>query len=543
MPERSVLEIGALTYRYPGAERDALSAVDLSVEPGELVVMAGRSGSGKSTLLRAACGLVPHFHGGEVSGEVRVAGLDAREHGPAELAAAVGFVAQDPESQIVSTTVRAEIGLPLELRGEPPARRARAVEEVALALAIPDLLARTTDTLSGGELQRVALAAALVARPALVLLDEPTSQLDPVAGDELIWLLRRLNEQWGTAVVICEQRLERCLGVADRAVAMRDGAVGFDGPPGEFLEWAISRDPALVTPGARMFDLAGLRPLPVGVREARRAIPDLPAESGEPLPSSTPPDPAAPLGLDARDLWVALDAGAGPRDVLRAIDLRVARGERVALMGRNGAGKSTLLRAAAGIVAPARGRIETPGGCALLSQNPADFIVHERVADELPGDAGRAALEVVDLRWAADADPRDLSGGERQRLAIAIAIAGREGAGAPGLVCLDEPTRGMDRARKGELAAWLGELAAGGSAVLVATHDVEFAAAFADRAVLLGEGDVIADAPCSEVLSGGWYFATEVARILGVEGAITPERGAELLRAASRHPTPAEERS
>jgi energy-coupling factor transport system ATP-binding protein len=529
MPDRSpVLDLEGLTYRYPEAGRDALSEVSVAVRPGEFVALAGRSGSGKSTLLRAACALVPHFHGGEIAGRIEVAGLDAREHGPAELAGSVGFLAQDPESQIVSTTVRAEIALPLELRGTSPVRRARAVEEVALALAIPDLLDRSTDTLSGGELQRVALAAALVARPALVLLDEPTSQLDPVAGDELVWLLRRLNEQWGTAVVLCEHRLERCLAAADRAVAMQDGAIAFDGPPRGFLEWALANDPALATPGARLFHLAGLRPLPVGVRDARDALP----ESFSVQDREQPPDrpEPAPPALQASDLWVELDPGSGPMDVLRAVDLSVGRGERVALMGRNGAGKSTLLRAAAGLVAPVRGRIDAPRGCALLSQSPDDFLAHERVRDELPGEQGRHALAAVDLAWAAEADPRDLSGGERQRLALAIVMAGRgPQEGPPGLVCLDEPTRGMDRARKQELADRIGGLADAGTAVVVATHDVEFAAAFAERAVLLGQGELIADGACTEVLSGGWYFATEVARILDVDGAITPERGAELL--------------
>ena len=149
MPEPALICEG-LRYRYPGSERDALAGINLVVEPGELVVLCGLSGSGKTTLLRAACGLVPHFHGGEVDGELSVAGLDVRSHGPAELAAQVGLVAQEPESQVVSTTVGAEIELPLELRGVPPAQRARAVEEVALALAIADLLERTTDSLSGG---------------------------------------------------------------------------------------------------------------------------------------------------------------------------------------------------------------------------------------------------------------------------------------------------------------------------------------------------------------------------------------------------------
>jgi energy-coupling factor transport system ATP-binding protein len=554
VPERrgeEVLRIERVSYRYPDSRDEALRSVSLAVGPGELVVLAGRSGSGKSTLLRAACGLVPHFHGGEITGAVEVGGLDAHEHGPAELARLVGFVDQDPEAQIVSTTVRAEIALPLELRGEAPARRARAVEEVALALAIPELLDRSTDTLSGGELQRVGLAAALVGRPPLVLLDEPTSQLDPVVGDELIWLLRRLNEQWGTAVVLCEHRLERCLGAADRAVAMHDGAVAYDGAPRGFLEWALADDPALATPGARLFDLAGLRPLPVGVREAREALrsraapvaarpPGRDFVATDRAPSARnqndkPADGAAPAppGLETKDVWVELDPGTGPRDVLRGIDLTVAAGDRVALMGRNGAGKSTLLRVAAGMLRPARGGIQATRGCALLTQNPDDFLVHERVGQELPGEAGRRALEAVDLAWSVGSDPHDLSGGERQRLALAIVLAGREpGECAPGLVCLDEPTRGMDRIRKDELARRIAELAERGTAVVVATHDVEFAAGFAGRVVLLGEGEVIADGPCSEVLSGGWYFATEVARILDAEGAITAERGAELLRAA-----------
>ncbi len=218
--------------------------------------------------------------------------------------------------------------------------------------------------------------------------------------------------------------------------------------------------------------------------------------------------------------------------MLRGLELAIEPGERVALMGRNGAGKSTLLRAAAGLVEPARGTIAAAAGCALLPQSPSDLLVRERVADELPGEAGRRALDAVGLAWAVERDPRDLSGGERERLALAIVMAGREGT-LPGLICLDEPTRGMDGARKLELCGWLGELAERGAAVLVATHDVEFAARLASRVVLLGDGELIADGPADEILSGGWYFATEVARILGAPGAITPEQGAEALAAVA----------
>src|SRR4051794_41455888 len=204
-----LLELEDVTYTYSGATAPSLRDVSLTVEEGELVVLAGRSAGGKSTMLRAAAGLVPHFHGGTFGGVVRVGGLDTREHGPAELARVAGSLFQAPEAQVVLTTVRAELGFPLENRGHGPAAVARGVEEAALALGIAHLLDRATNELSGGELQRVALGAALAGRPQLVLLDEPTSQLDPVAGDELVWLLRRLNEGGGAAVVLAEHRLQR----------------------------------------------------------------------------------------------------------------------------------------------------------------------------------------------------------------------------------------------------------------------------------------------------------------------------------------------
>ena len=224
-----------LTYRYPEAERPSLRDVSLTLEPGTFTALAGVSGSGKSTLLRALCGLVPHFHGGEATGELEVGGMDVREHGPGELAAVCGTVFQEPETQVILGGVRAELELPLEHRGEAPGAVARAVEETALALGVGHLLDRRTDTLSGGELQRVAIAAAMVHGPRLLLLDEPTSQLDPVAGDELVWLLRRLNEDWGTAVVVAEHRLERCLPAADRVLALVDGEIVCDTAPPEFL--------------------------------------------------------------------------------------------------------------------------------------------------------------------------------------------------------------------------------------------------------------------------------------------------------------------
>ncbi len=541
----SVLGFEHVGYRYPTAEADALHDVSLSLAPGEFCVVAGLSGSGKSTLLRAAAGLVPHFHGGSFAGRVTVAGLDTREHTPAEIGAAAGTLLQDPETQIVMNTVRAELALVLENLGGGAGAVARGVEETSLALGIGHLLDRATGELSGGELQRVALAAALVARPSLVLLDEPTSQLDPVAGDELIWQLRRLNQEADTAVLLIEHRLERCLAAADRVIAMADGAIVCDSDPRGFLEWAAEHAPALQTPGARMLDRVGLRPPPTGVKQARatlRARGLLHASGASPSASGLPASPPAAEGLIARararlrlgerdDVPAALamrgvwhEIRDGPA-ILRGLELRLRPGEPVVLMGRNGAGKSTLLRHAAGLLAPTRGTIERSGRVALLLQNPGDYFLHERVDAE----ATPEALEAVGLAGLGARHPRDLSGGQRQRLALAIVLGGEEPAA---VLALDEPTRGMDRLAKGVLARWLAERAAAGLAVIVATHDAEFAAEFATRAVLLADGRVIADGPVEEILSGGWYFTTESARILdGAPGALRPDEGAELLRA------------
>jgi energy-coupling factor transporter ATP-binding protein EcfA2 len=525
------LEIAALEYRYPHTSRPALEGIDLTIDSGEFVVLAGRSGSGKSTLLRAACGLVPHFHGGEVAGEIAVCGASTREHGPAELAAHVGFVSQEPETQVISTTVRAELELPLELRGAGPVETARAVEEAALALGIEPLLERTTTSLSGGELQRVALGAALVTGPRLLLLDEPTSQLDPVAGDELISLLRRLNEEWGMSVLLGEHRLERCLAAADRVLALEAGGLIYDGAPEGFGEVALACAPELATPATRLLSLAGLPAGPVSVKAARAALPELPPGGADPGAHGAPKGATAsgePV-LSARRLRIDLEAADAVRPVIRGMDLELRAGERVALMGPNGAGKSTLMRACARLVEVGSGTLDVPGGCALLGQRPDDYLVRERVGDELPGEEGAAALAAAGLAVDPGADPRDLSGGERQRLALAIAMAGRgAGGGAAGLICLDEPTRGLDRGRKEDLSDWIGELAER-AGVLVATHDVEFAAAFASRVALIARGAIVAEGTPEELLGGGWYFATETARITGGR-AVTPEAGAALIR-------------
>ncbi len=517
-----------MTYTYPGRSEPALRSVSLALEPGEFCVLAGLSGSGKSTLLRAAAGLVPRFFGGELAGHVRVAGTDTRELSVAQIGQLAGTVLQDPETQVVMGTVRAELALALENRGLPRAEVARAVEETALSVGIGELLDRSTGDLSGGELQRVALAAALAPRPGIVLLDEPTSQLDPVAGDELIWQLRRLNQEADTAVLLIEHRLERCLAAADRVVALQDGELVCDADPQGFLRWAAKVSPELMTPGARLFAKADISPLPAGVKQARATLRRTgltPAAersaSGKPRPSAAAP------ALELKGVWHELRDGPV---LLRAVDLTIRAGETVVVMGRNGAGKSTLLKHCGGLLEPTRGKVRRAGRVALLLQNPSDYLLHERVADEAP----ERALELAGLDGLAERNPRDLSGGERQRLALAIVLGGEE---LPAVIALDEPTRGMDGAAKGALASWLRDRSAEGCAVLVATHDTEFAARFAARTVLLARGRVIADGPTGPTLARGRWFTTETARILdGAGDALLPEQGALLIRTPQPEP-------
>jgi len=531
-PRAPALTCEGLTYTYPGAAEPALQGLQLTLPAGELCLLVGGTGAGKSTLLRAACGLVPHFHGGAFAGRVLVCGQDTRTTPPALLGRHVGVLFQDPETQLICSTVHGELALAAEGRGLRGAAAALAIEEVALALAIDDLLDRATTGLSGGEAQRVALAAALIGRPRLALLDEPTSQLDPVAGDELIGLLRRLNRDFGLTVLLSEHRSERVLADADRVIALEGGELAFCGDPHAFLKHAARSAPQLLPPAALAFSLAGQAPLPVGVKEARTQLaaiaagavkqPRARAQARRP-PRAPAGDPQQPvLALDS--VWHELREGPA---ILCGATLRVAAGERVALMGRNGAGKSTLLRHAAGLLEPTRGRISCAGRVALMLQSPNDYLIHERVCEE----ASPAALASQRLSDLAARNPRDLSGGQRQRLALAIVCDAPE---PPAVLALDEPTRGMDGSARAALIAELHARAAQGQAVILATHDPQLAAALAERVVMMADGRVIADGPASELLAGGWYFATEIARTFAdcaeEQTPLLPAQGAALLR-------------
>jgi energy-coupling factor transporter ATP-binding protein EcfA2 len=432
LSETPLARVERLSFAYPGGV-PAVRDVSFELRAGEVVALLGPSGSGKSTLMRALAGLVPHFHGGRFSGFVEIAGLDTRSHGPAELAGAVASVFQDPENQVVMTRVENEVAFGLENLGVAPEQIWPRVELALTEVGASHLSARRTVELSGGELQRVCLASALALEPQLLLLDEPTSQLDAGGAEAFLAAVGQAR----CTVVLSEQRVDRALAIADRVIMMEEGRLVLDAPVDQARAWLSTRRPRYA--GGLMGHDPPPRP-----------------RSGAPL-----------VRLDA----VHFSYGDGP-DVLGGCSLLVRPGEIVAIEGRNGCGKTTLAKIAAGLLQPTGGTAARDGRATYLSQDPGRYLVRETALDEVSlgvgGDEARAAaaLERFGLSFAANRHPRDLSSGERERLGIA-AVSVPE----PDLLVLDEPTRGIDPDRKAALADWLLEQAEVGRGVLVATHD------------------------------------------------------------------------
>ncbi len=513
-----MIEITGLRYRYPTATRPALDIPAWTVEAGEFVAIAGTSGSGKTTLLRSLVGLVPHFYGGWFGGRVLVGGRDTRQVRPAGLADLVGYIGQEPETQTLLDRVRDEIAFALENLGYPPSICAARVEEALDLLGIAHLRDRPVDTLSGGERQRVALAAVLALRPRVLVLDEPTSQLDPWTADSLVETLRRLVVDLGLTVVLAEHRLDRLLAHATRLTIVREGRVDVDGPPPTTAERLP--DPPLLVELSR---LLGWQPPALSVAEARRRLLDLP-----PLYTTPAVQPTADAAIELERVGCRV----GERWLFADLSLAFARGQVTALVGRNGAGKTTLLRILLGLQPIQRGSVRWFGqactrevrrasapAIAYVPQYPAAVLLQARLADDLraaqrlrgASDAEfQAVVEALELENLLDRHPADLSSGERQRAALAVALLGR-----PALVVLDEPTRGLGLRHKQRLALELRRRAAEGAVVIVTTHDVDFAALLADRVVLLADGRVVADGPPERVLGETYAYAPLVSRIFG----------------------------
>jgi len=498
-----------VSITYAGASQPTLRDVDLAIPEGELVLVIGRTGAGKSTLLKAINGLVPHFTGGTLAGRVTVDGRDTRTYPPRELADVVGYVGQDPLAGFVTDTVEDELAYAMESLGIEPTVMRRRVEETLDSLGLTALRRRPLLALSSGQQQRVAIGSVLTAGPRVLVLDEPTSALDPPAAEEVLATLTRLVHDLAMTVVLAEHRLERVVQYADRIVTVTENGAVVDESPAIAMAHAIVAPPVV-----ELARLANWQPLPLSVRDARRAA----APMRERLAVLMPP-PSLSRGaavqqpiLTTRDLT----AKYGPIVALRGVNLTITPGEVVALMGRNGAGKSTLLAHLVGLFKPAAGSIEVRGRAGLVPQEPADLFCADSVDDELKQEqqTGRRERSHALLdRLAPGIDgrthPRDLSEGQRLALALSIVLADE-----PPVLLLDEPTRGLDYPAKARLVAVLRDLAFAGTAIVVATHDVELAAEVATRTVVLADGDMVSDGPTREVVTASPAFAPQVAKIL-----------------------------
>ena len=512
---------------YAGAAAPVLRDVDLTIPDGELVLVIGRTGAGKSTLLRAINGLVPHFTGGTLTGRVSVDGRDTRTHPPRELADIVGYVGQDPLAGFVTDTVEEELAYAMESLGVEPAVMRRRVEDTLDSLGLTTLRNRALLDLSSGQQQRVAIGSVLTAGPRVLVLDEPTSALDPPAAEEVLAALTRLVHDLGITVVLAEHRLERVVQYADRIVTVTPAGNVVDDMPAAAMASALVAPPVV-----ELGRWAGWYPLPLSVRDARRAAEPLRerlTSLARPGPRREPTDHTV-TATDPVDAPVArvrgLVARYGDVTALRGIDLAVSPGEVVALMGRNGAGKSTLLAHLVGLFAPAGGSVEVAGyephrrsasdlirDVGLVPQEPADLFCADTIDDELAHGShtgsGRALLDRLAPGIDGQGHPRDLSEGQRLALALAFVLAAQ-----PPLLLLDEPTRGLDYPAKERLVGVLRERAAAGTAVVIATHDVELAAEVASRTVVLADGEIVADGPTNDVVTASPAFAPQVAKIL-----------------------------
>lgn len=495
------LELKGLSFTHAGATEEVLRGVDLDVAQGSFALLVGDTGSGKSTMLSLVKPQIAPA--GSKQGSVRVFGRNVEDLSNEESARTVGFVFQDPDNQIVCDSVWHEMAFGLENLGVPAAEMRRRVAEAGYFFGMGDWFHSPTDALSGGRKQLLALASTLVMQPRLLLLDEPTAQLDPIATKNFLHALFRVNRELGCTVVVATHAPDLMADYATCAYELRDGSV------------REIEDLAELKKGC---DLEGV----CGRRQGRSgSVSDAPAESmadierpagqrrGGSLLSGVRTGFSSAPAVDARGVWARYERDADW--VLRGLDISVATGEVHALVGGNGSGKSTLLALMAGVRRANRGALRViPTKKALLPQDPKALFACECVEDELMEWTGigaygaaeaQAMLSRLDLASCAERHPYDLSGGQRQLLALGkVLLVG------PQLLLLDEPTKGLDRTARKEVARLVDEVRRGGATIVMATHDLEFASAVADRMSLLFDGEVACTEPVDEFFRNNLFY-------------------------------------
>jgi len=534
-----LIKIQDFTFYYSGAEKPALENVNLEIEDGEFVLVTGPSAGGKSSLCRCINGLIPHFYGGKVAGRVEVQGLNTVKHSTKELATKVGMIFQDPENQLVTQDVEREIAFGLENLAFSRDLIAKRIEESLDTLGISALRHRPIHELSGGEKQKVAIASVLALHPEILMLDEPTSELDPKSADEVLSIAQRLNDELGITVILIEHRLDRVIQHTDRLIVLDGGRIVVDGNTRNVLhknyqeisEAGIGVPPVIKL--AHQLEIMNItdNKTPLTVKEGRMMLKEVfPKISGD-LPQQEKKSISKPV-IEVEKLWYVYPDGPA---ALKSVSLVIGEGEFVAIMGRNASGKTTLVKHFNGLLKPTKGSVVIHGidtrkatiaelarQVGFVFQNPNDHLFADTVEEEIGFTLKNLGLKEGEIRSRTDEVlerfrldkyrkqyPRALSGGEKQRVALASVLAMQ-----PRILVLDEPTRGMEYRLKAELMNFLHEYTGQGKTVVLVTHDVETAAEYADRVILLGEGRVVVDGSKREVLSRALLFSPQINRLV-----------------------------
>lgn len=531
----ALLTVENLSFTYPASDTPALSGVSLSIERGEFLTLMGPTGSGKSTLLRL---LKPELRqNGTLEGDIRFDGRDITSLSPRESAEKIGYVAQSPDEQLVTDKVWHELSFTLENLGAPRELIARRIAEISSYFDIDALYDRDTSTLSGGQKQLVNLAAITVADPEMLILDEPTAQLDPIAAARFIDTLRRLNRETGLTVVISEHRAEELIPISDRVLILDGGRVAcLDAPRRVAASLGNGPFVTYMPAASQIFsETNGTGEPPLSIREGQAYVSGLSKtiRSVEKVETA-----AGEIALALKNIYFRYERKG--TDILRDLSLDVRAGEVLALLGANGAGKSTLATVAAGLKKPYSGRITLFGkklgdykngslyqhNLSLLPQDAESVFIRETVREELRGCEKTVASLPYDLSPLLDRHPYDISGGERQLVALCKALATE-----PRLLILDEPSKGLDGNAKQLLCDVIKKLKESGVTVLLISHDIEFAALCADRCALFSQGGIAAIDDTARFMNENRFYTTSASRITrrSFDGGYTVERAARLI--------------
>ncbi|MDR3278297.1 MAG: ATP-binding cassette domain-containing protein [Oscillospiraceae bacterium] len=517
-------KIENLTFTYPERSAPALRDVNLTIERGEFVTLCGPSGCGKTTLLRhLKLSATPH---GRRDGAIAFEGTPLAELSNRDAAAKIGFVMQSPDNQIVTDKVWHELAFGLESLGLTTQEIRLRVAEMASFFGIQTWFHKAVTELSGGQKQLLNLASIMAMQPSALILDEPTSQLDPIAASELLAAVGKINRELGVTVILTEHRLEEAFPLSDKVIVMDGGRVLFGGAPREAGLCLRERGsgmflamPTAMRIWAAADDASRAGECPITVRDGAAWLAQLTMDNGQLSMGDEAERERGGVAVEWRDVWFKYDKSAP--DVVKGLSFSARYGEITAILGGNGAGKTTALSLAARLNAPYRGKVKIDGSVAALPQNPQSLFVKKTVREDLLEILSEMKISKAEkqrrlaqmsalcrLNGLLDNHPYDLSGGEQQRAALAKVLLLR-----PKILLLDEPTKGIDAEFKRILAGVLRKLTVAGAAVVIVSHDIEFCAEYADRCALFFDGGIVSEGAPRAFFGGNSFYTTAANRM------------------------------